>query len=361
MLRTLEGFSIIFDKRLMPRFTVGNTAVMLHAERGGRRYTLRCFMRPTPHRREIYGGNFHPEELYIPAAGEWIDVVVTEWIEGVTLHEATLLAARMQDRAELAALSLKFDRFAAGLLAEEWAHGDLKPENIVLTDSGELRLIDFDAMFLPEFAGEHSPELGTAAFQHPRRTAADFDARLDDYPAAVISTTLAALALDPQSVELYTANEGTLFEPRSIATNPHYHKVLRMFEHIGDTIHYRTAQLLRSTDYRIPDAGRILQLADLETAIGEEQVPELFVEGGRWGYRTPQGIVSPPLWDCGFDFSEGLAAVQLGHSWHYIDLQGRVVRSFPECEALKPFRNGTAEVIRCGIRRRLTRKGGGIR
>lgn len=52
-------------------------------------------------------------------------------------------------------------------------------------------------MFLPVFAGEKSPELGTAAYQHPGRTAEDFDASIDDYSIATISTTLHALALEP--------------------------------------------------------------------------------------------------------------------------------------------------------------------
>ena len=53
---------------------------------------------------------------------------------------------------------------AAALTADDWAHGDLKPENIVADNRGRLHLIDFDAMFLPAFAGRHSPELGTAAY-----------------------------------------------------------------------------------------------------------------------------------------------------------------------------------------------------
>ena len=69
----------------------------------------------------------------------------------------------------------------AGTSRKRLGARDLKPENILLDESGTLRPVDFDAMFLPVFAGEKSPELGTAAYQHPGRTAEDFDASIDDY------------------------------------------------------------------------------------------------------------------------------------------------------------------------------------
>lgn len=89
---------------------------------------------------------------------------------------------------------------------------------------------------------------------------------------------------------------------------------------------------------------------------GEEE-PELFVEQGRWGYRTPRRIVIPALYDCGFDFTEGLAAVLLGDVWHYIDTAGRTVISCPGCEAVKPFRGGRAQIVRDGRRRQINRMG----
>ena len=85
--------------------------------------------------------------------------------------------------------------------------------------------------------------------------------------------------------------------------------------------------------------------------------PELFVGNGLWGYRTPERIVIPPLYDCGFDFTEGLAAVRVGQAWHYIDIEGRPRIRCAGYEAVKPFRNGRAEVIRDGRRLEIDRAG----
>ena len=60
-----------------------------------------------------------------------------------------------------------------------------------------------------------------------------------------------------------------------------------------------------------------------------------------------------PLYDNGFDFTEGLAAVQLGGTWHYIDTAGRTRLSCPGCAAVKPFRGGKAQVVRNGERQEI--------
>lgn len=211
--RTLEPFELCRDQQGRPLYAVGNSAAVFRIRREGRLQALRCYMRPAEHLAEIYGSRLLTRELFLytsPDEGVWCDVVVDDWVEGRTLREEIDLALQAADRERLGALANRFDRLAARLVADDWAHGDLKPENIVVRPSGELQLIDFDAMFLPAFAGRRSPELGTTAYQHPAREAGDLDASLDDYPAALISTALHALALDP-SLAARHASDGLLF------------------------------------------------------------------------------------------------------------------------------------------------------
>jgi len=271
---------------------------------------------------------------------------------------------------------------------------------------------------LPAFAGEASPELGTAAFQHPARTIRDFNASLDDYPAALISTALHALALDPALYVRYPDADGLLFSPQQIRTDEALREAIALFEGEGLAVQYRIARLLyaptprlfglpellacaaraggppsggnegaettgntcgdksggtdgvtgrdlvrntgRGTDKRLGGKTGGESFADMGGGArndGTETFPELFVGNGLWGYRTPEQIVIPPLYDCGFDFTEGLAAVRLGKTWHYIDTEGHTRIRCPGCEAVKPFRNGRAEVIRDGRRLEIDRAG----
>lgn len=366
LLRTLAGAEVCRDAQGRILYAAGNSAVVFRIRHRGQVRSLRCYLRPMRHLREIYRERFLEKELYLydtAGAGTWVDVVVGEWIEGETLLEAAEHAATEHDTQRLEALAAAFDALAAPLVSDDRAHGDLKPENIIVDAQGALRLIDFDAAYLPEFSGEQSPELGTAAYQHPARTAADFNERLDDYPAALISTALHALALDPTLRERYPESDGLLFTPREIlrGRDAAYREVMELFERRGMALQYRIARLLASPTLQLFGLAEFLAASVREAGTALAGTPperlELYVEHGLWGYRTPERVVIPPRYDNGFDFSEGWGAVQLGRTWHFIDGSGRVCLSCPGCDSVKPFRNGCAQVVRNGRRMQIDRAG----
>jgi len=356
--RTLGEIELCRDDRGRPCCTAGNSAAVFRIRREGRECALRCYFRPMRHSAAIYGDRYLPQELYLyatPSEGEWVDAVLCDWVEGETLHAAIAQAAAAGDVRRLGRLSEAFDRLALELVADDRAHGDLKPENIIVTPTGDLRTIDLDASFLPEFAGETSPEIGTAAFQHPARTAADFDARIDDYPAALIASALHALRLDP-TLHARHAGDGLLFSPQRIAADPALHEALTLFEREGLAAEYRMARLLLSPTLRLPDLPELLRYLVTKREMPAAE-PELFAEKGLWGYRSGGRTMIPPLYDEGFDFTEGLAAVRLGRTWHFIDPTGRTVLRCGRYEAVKPFCKGRAQVLRDGRRAAIDRAG----
>lgn len=389
--RTMADIDVCRDGRGRMCYTVGNSAIVFRIRHRGEVRSLRCYMHPPRHLAEIYGDRLLPQELFLytsPRSGVWVDVVLGEWVDGITLHEAATEAALAGDTPQLLRLAAAFDRMAAALTSDDWAHGDLKPENIIVDPAGGLHLIDFDATYLPAFAGEASPELGTAAFQHPARTIRDFDASLDDYPAALISTALHALALDPGLYARYPDADGLLFTPQQIAGDQALREAIVLFEHEGCALQYRIARMLYAPTPRLFGLAELLSRAVRNAgaqqapepdrrpagepgtepgkgpdgkagtaAADPETIPELFVANGLWGYRTPERTVVPPLYDSGFDFTEGLAAVRIGASWHYIDTEGRTQIRCSGCEAVKPFRNGRAGIVRDGRRLEIDRTG----
>lgn len=241
--RTLGAVAVERDIYGEPHFRAGNSAAIFtyigrcagsdNGKTSDYLRFLKCYIRPNPHLRTIYDyierspspllprARLLRDELYIHSqTGEagWVDLVEGEWTEGVTLDIAVRRAVRANDTVRLRALADAFDDLCRRLSAEEWAHGDLKPENIIVpyesrgsvtanrrslvaSEQPAFTLIDCDAMWIPALAGAKAVEMGTPPWRDPQRTAVDFDKRIDDYPMSLISATLRAIARDPDGAQ----------------------------------------------------------------------------------------------------------------------------------------------------------------
>ncbi len=226
-LRTMQPFEVVRDAYGCPLMRVGRNAVVFCVERDGKREMLKCYTRPAPHAGEIYDYlSAHPSRLIVPAQllcseifvydlqgeGRWYDVVRGEWAEGLTLAGHVRMASQRGDCEALETLAAQFCRLASGMLSAGWAHGDLKPENVMVSPGGGMRLVDCEAMFIPPLEGRKAVEAGTPAFQHPARAEA-FDRHIDDFPIALIALGLRALALDPSLWRFCSGGDGMLLDP----------------------------------------------------------------------------------------------------------------------------------------------------
>lgn len=194
-----------------PEFVCGGSAVVFTVEVGGCLSMLKCFLRSGGYRRRIYDYIAEtgpvtqvPARLFVDEMCVWdsagrprrTDVVVAPWVAGHTLGDAVRDAVLRGDSGALAALACGFVPLAQELVSAPWAHGDLKPDNVVVKPDGGMVLVDYDAMFVPSLAGLPAEELGTPGWQHPGRTAIHFDSRTDDYSIALLCVTLCAVAMD---------------------------------------------------------------------------------------------------------------------------------------------------------------------
>jgi hypothetical protein len=127
-------------------------------------------------------------------------VVRMDWVEGPTL--AAYVADHRHDAGALLDLRFALRRLAMHLRAKGVAHGDIQPSNVIVQGDGNLRLIDYDGLFVPELAPLCGAELGQRNFQHPRRQSRHFDANLDVFSFAVIDFALRAISVRPDLWEL---------------------------------------------------------------------------------------------------------------------------------------------------------------
>jgi hypothetical protein len=92
------------------------------------------------------------------------------------------------------------------------AHGDLDLTNVLVQDGSnplQLRLVDYDNMFVPALAGRPQNEGGHPPFQNPFIATRPFDVTMDRFSALVIYICLRALAFDPTLYGEYQADEGS--------------------------------------------------------------------------------------------------------------------------------------------------------
>ena len=116
------------------------------------------------------------------------------WVNGVPLDQA--VAGWLNQPDQLDHLRERWLRLDRELIETGIAHGDLQHGNVLVAD-GELRLVDYDGMFVPALHGESSHEVGHPNFQSPRRTGREFSKDLDRFSSLVIYTALLAVRHDP--------------------------------------------------------------------------------------------------------------------------------------------------------------------
>lgn len=351
--RTLRGVEVpLHDGR--PRYTVGNAAVSLRVRHGGRDAMLKCYTRPNANLPAIYGTSFRPRELCVfGLAGrrQWVDCLLSDYVEGQTL-DCVLCRADAQRNA--GRIAQAFDEAALRLLRSDRAHGDLKPENMVLTPAGSIEFIDWDAAFVPALAGRTAPETGTAAYQHPARTAEMYDKHIDDYPIALISAMLHAAAVDPAILDTYRLLREFPIHPRRMAAGDSAaaERTADLFASHCMAPQYRMARMLHSPSPCLFGLPQVLAAA-CATATddrdsGEEGTAEIEPQSGLWGCRTRSGWRIPPLYDWAFDPTEGTMLVGLGGYGHFIDTRnGRRLATLPRGCTAKPLRGGRT-VVRDG-------------
>ena len=216
-----------------PVFSSGNFAVVfkMKDEQTGKKHALKCFLREQEGRAEAY--RIIAEELEFVSSTfltpiKYLDkelfvdtnasddtefpVLLMDWVEGETLDK--YIRKHLDDQYELSLLAYQFSRLAMWLMPQPFAHGDLKPDNILVKSDGTLVLVDYDGMYVPAMKGQRARELGSPDFRHPSRTETDFDDHIDDFSLASILLSLKALSLQPSLLEEYGAQDRLLFSEK---------------------------------------------------------------------------------------------------------------------------------------------------
>lgn len=171
----------------------GNFAVVFKMTDGANDYAVKCFLKEQLDRNKYYsliseyldGMKFSyfvkfkylEKELFVDSQGSAeteYPVVVMEWIEGQPLDEyynSCFLECDSIDKRNKSylreLLAYRFFNFMKWIVNLPFAHGDLKPDNILVGRDGSIYLIDYDGMFVPKMKGFKPIENGTPNYRNP--------------------------------------------------------------------------------------------------------------------------------------------------------------------------------------------------
>lgn len=184
---------------------------------------------------------------------------------------------------------------AAWLRTQSFAHGDIKPDNIIVRPDGSLTLVDYDGMYVPSMKGSQSPTIGTRDFSHPLRTVDDFDETIDDFSLASIALSLKAISMKSTLLDIYGASDRLLYSENDYR-NPSNSKVISALQELMCDKDFCTLyslfmlalarKELSTCSFRlfIGEKPNLLQtIEDLPTKATDEELKEAFVD--EWGVK----------------------------------------------------------------------------
>ena len=220
----------------LPVMTGGNFAEVFKMKdvKTGKFYAVKCFTKEQKGRAEAYRQiseelknvsspylttvQYLEKELFVDTDQTRemeFPVLLMDWVDGKTLDK--YLRENLGNQYALEMLAYRFSQLAQWLLPQPFAHGDLKPDNIIVREDGTLVLVDYDGMFVPDMRGQMARELGSPDFRHPLRNENEFDQGIDDFPVMSILISLIGISKSPDLLSKYGAPDRLLFSKTDYA------------------------------------------------------------------------------------------------------------------------------------------------
>ena len=308
----------VLDDHGEPYRSSGAFAVVfkMKDEQTGKCYALKCFTEEQEGRAEAYrqiadelefvdssyitSVKYLDKEIFVDSSCEEDEfpVLLMDWIDGETMEN--YIAENYQDNYAIAMLCYRFCKMAAWLRSQPFAHGDIKPDNIMVRPDGSLTLVDYDGMFVPAMKGQKSPTIGTKDFSHPMRTVNDFDETIDDFALASIALSLKAISMNSKLLDTYGASDRLLFLENDYH-NPSNSKAISALQELMCDKNFCTLYSLFmlalarkelsacSCRLFIGEKPILSQtIEDLSTEITEDELKEAFID--EWGVKYSKDV-----------------------------------------------------------------------
>lgn len=292
----------VLDDDGLPVMTSGNFAVVFKMidKRNRKPYAVKCFTKEQKGRTEAYyeitreleecsspyfiSVRYIEKELFVDTAQTAeteFPVLLMKWVEGKPLDK--YVRENINNIFLLKMLVFRFGQLSKWLVQQPFAHGDVKPDNIIVLQNGALVLVDYDGMYVPAMKGQSSRELGSYDFCHPKRTENVFNESIDDFPLISILLSLKLISIDPVLLDRFGTTDRLLFSKEDYLDI----SKCKLLKHIYPSLDSEVNKivnglvvLLTNTNIRLSssDYDANNEMEELSTIVQDEEYDDSFVD-----------------------------------------------------------------------------------
>jgi len=196
-------------------------------------------------------------------------IIRMEWAKGKTLK--LFIEENLNSPTILKACANKFLQMVKDLHTNEMSHGDLQDGNIIISNSNndlQMKLIDYDSMFVPSLAGQPDLIVGLPTYQHPVRIQSSginqANQHVDYFSELVIYLSLLAYAEKKNIWNDFMSSkaDGLIFTKKDFQ-DPNNSKIFNLLDTLSDEIQYLSQALKNFCSKQ-----RLDELQPLESVVG---------------------------------------------------------------------------------------------
>lgn len=230
------------DNLGLPRPRTGMFASVYKVQSGNVEWAVRCFLRSKPDQVIRYVQiketlqraalscivPFDLQEEGIRVAGRRLPMLKMQWCHGDPLNY--WLGKNLRNKQVIEDFLENWRQTLLTLSAAGVAHGDLQHGNVLIQD-GQIKLVDYDGVYVPQFKGMEATELGHRSYQHPQRNESHFGPYLDNFSAWLIYLSVLISGCDRHVWQDFEGGDECLLFRRQDLDSPSESELFHVLEH----------------------------------------------------------------------------------------------------------------------------------
>lgn len=262
-----------------PKFLLssnGGKAIVYQIQTNPKKYALKCWVEDLGdlkiryqtidnYQKTVqipYFVDFAYREQGILVNGKKFPIIRMEWVEGISFKQ--FISNNIKNPVYIRDFAEEFLEMVKILHQNNISHGDLQHGNIMMRKNGDICLIDYDSLYVPQLKNEEDNIKGLPGYQHPNRKKLDkLSPKSDYFSELIIYLSLLVISEKPSYWQQIEQQERLLFSETDLC-NSRSSKIFGELAQLSDEIRYFTLELDKFC--RETDLEKLQPLENLVTA-----------------------------------------------------------------------------------------------